>query len=115
MVDMLHCHESQFYEWLPYNAGYLDQVPTEGAARRAWLGERIRRRIGPLARRFRDRLVEIYGSERGNQIEFVEAYEVSEFGGPLDLAERARLFPFLPTGSTSSFIRKEWVDIPEEE
>ena len=27
LVAMLHCHQSQFYEWLPYNAGYLDQVP----------------------------------------------------------------------------------------
>ena len=31
LVGMLHCHQSQFYEWLPYNAGHLDQVP-EGDA-----------------------------------------------------------------------------------
>ena len=27
LVGMLHCHQSQFYEWLPFNAGHLDQVP----------------------------------------------------------------------------------------
>ena len=33
-----------------------------------------------------------------------------------DSATRQRLFPFLPaTAPTSSFTRKEWVDIPEEE
>ena len=115
MIDMLDCHESQFYEWLPYNAGYLDQVPPDKKARRQWLGERIRRRVTPLTKRFRDRLIEIYGETRGSQIEYVEAYEVSEFGAPLDPAQRARLFPFMPAASSSSFIRKEWVDIPEEE
>jgi hypothetical protein len=115
LVDMLDRHESQFYEWLPYNAGYLDQVPVEAAARRGWLGERIRHRIEPLADRYRDLLVRTYGPERGRQIRYVEAFEVSEYGAPLDAAARARLFPFLPADSpaVSPFVRKQWVDLPE--
>ena len=27
IADMLHCHTSQFYEWLPFNTGVLEQVP----------------------------------------------------------------------------------------
>ena len=27
IVDMLHCHVSQFYEWLAYNTQTLEQVP----------------------------------------------------------------------------------------
>jgi LmbE family N-acetylglucosaminyl deacetylase len=117
VVSMLHCHESQFYEWLPYNAGYLDQVPEGEAARRAWLAERIGRRIRPLADRHRDLVLQTYGEEHGQRVRFIEAFEVSEFGAPLDAQARVRLFPFLPAGSAASapFTRKEWVDLPEEE
>ena len=54
LMDMLHCHVSQFYEWLPFNAGHLDQVPASDADRRRWLGERISRRLRPLADRYRE-------------------------------------------------------------
>ena len=81
-IDMLHCHQSQFYEWLPFNAGQLEQVPADGASRRRWLGDRIRRRIRPLADRYRAELVRTYGPERGRAVEYVEAFEVSELGAP---------------------------------
>jgi LmbE family N-acetylglucosaminyl deacetylase len=117
VVAMLHCHQSQFYEWLPFNAGYLDEVPAGDEARREWLAERLRRRIEPLADRFRDLVIRTYGPERGACIRTIEAFEVSEYGAPLDAQARARLFPFLPGSSTagSPFVRKEWVDIPEME
>lgn len=116
LMAMLHCHESQFYEWLPYNAGHLDQVPAGDPERRAWLSERMRRRLRPLADRYRDIVVRTYGPERGANVQFIEAFQVSEFGAPLDAATHARLFPFLPAGTAaSSFVRKEWIDIPEDE
>jgi LmbE family N-acetylglucosaminyl deacetylase len=116
LVAMLHCHESQFYEWLPYNAGYLDQVPAGDAERRVWLAERISRRIRPLADRYRELVIATYGAERGKQVRHIEAFEVSEYGAPLDEAARARLFPFLPASAKAgSFARKEWVDIPEDD
>ena len=34
-IDMIDAHVSQFYEWLPWLAGRLDQVPKDAAARRA--------------------------------------------------------------------------------
>jgi LmbE family N-acetylglucosaminyl deacetylase len=116
VVAMLHCHQSQFYEWLPYNAGYLDQVPPEDTARVPWLAERLRSRIGPLADRYRDLIIQTYGTERGERVRLIEAFEVSEYGAPLNAEARTRLFPFLPAGSSagSSFTRKEWVDIPDD-
>ena len=116
MIAMLDCHRSQFYEWLPYNAGHPEQVPAGDDERRVWLARRMGRRIRPLADRYRDLVVRTYGPDRGPKVEYVEAFEVSEYGAPLDAAERVRLFPFLPTtaAGAASFARKEWVDLPEE-
>jgi N-acetylglucosamine malate deacetylase 1 len=116
LIGMLHCHQSQFYEWLPYNAGHPEQVPQGDAARRRWLAERMRQRLRPLADRHRGLVVQTYGPERGGAVEYVEAFEVSEYGAPLDAAARRRLFPFLPGAAPDApFRRKEWVDIPEED
>lgn len=117
LIAMLHCHQSQLYEWLPYNAGQSDQVPEGEDDRRAWLAGRIRQRLGSLADRCRDRLVQTYGPEHGGRVRAVEAFEISEYGAPLDAAARARLFPFLPAGApaASSFTKKQWVDLPEGE
>lgn len=114
VTAMLDCHVSQFYEWLPYNAGYAEHLPADAAGRRAWIGEMMKQRIGPLARRYRELIVQTYGLQRGAEIELVEAFQVSEFGAPLDADALKRLFPFLPEGAaTNSFVRKQWVDIPE--
>jgi LmbE family N-acetylglucosaminyl deacetylase len=117
LVDMLHCHVSQFYEWLPFNGGYADQVPADAASRRRWLAERMQRRMRPLADRHRDAVVRTYGVEQGRKIEYIEAFEVSEYGAPLDDAARARLFPFLPAiaplGDTATVA--DWSDLRDDE
>jgi N-acetylglucosamine malate deacetylase 1 len=117
VASMLHCHASQFYEWLPFNAGYLDQVPKEDKARREWLAERFRSRVRPLADRYRSLIERTYGPERGGRVEYIEAFEVSEYGAPLDATTQARLFPFLPKDGSkgSTFTRKVWADIPESD
>jgi N-acetylglucosamine malate deacetylase 1 len=115
VVAMLHCHQSQFYEWLPYNAGCLEQVPREDSAREEWLAESMRKRIRPLADRYRELLIRTYGKEHGATVRLIEAFEVSEYGAPLDASARSRLFPFLPAASSArfSFTKKVWADIPE--
>lgn len=117
IIDMLNCHESQFYEWLPYNAGILDHVPETPEDRRAWLHDRMKQRIRPLANRYRDLLMRTYGEEKGNLINYIEAYEVSEYGAPLTPEARSRIFPFLPplAGLGSSKAAQEWVDIRDDE
>jgi LmbE family N-acetylglucosaminyl deacetylase len=94
IVAMLHCHPSQFYEWLPYNTQTLDQVPPAEADRRRWLGDQTRSRLRARADQFRTLLVRTYGMERGGKIEYLEAFEGCEYGAPLDEAARRRLFPF---------------------
>ena len=96
VVDMLDCHKSQFYEWLPYNFGHEDELPENPRERRAWLGKRFRERIAPLADRYRDLVIVAYGEQRGRQIRYVEAFEPCEYGSSLTDECRQRLFPFLP-------------------
>jgi LmbE family N-acetylglucosaminyl deacetylase len=96
VVDMLHCHTSQFYEWLPFNSGALEQVPATDGERRAWLAGQVHARLRRQADRFRSLLVEAYGPERGAAVEYAEGFEPCEYGAPLDAAARGRLFPFVP-------------------
>ncbi len=91
-LDMIRCHESQLFEWLPYNQGRLDEVPDGSAERRAWLDEQFRNRIAAIADHWREPLVRDFGQERGEQIRYVEAIQACPFGSPLDRAAVQRLF-----------------------
>jgi LmbE family N-acetylglucosaminyl deacetylase len=92
IVDMLHCHASQFYEWLPYNSGVADQVPVDQAGRRTWLARQIRQRLGRRADKYRELLIARYGPERGAAVQVAEAFEACEYGAPLDAEALRRLF-----------------------
>jgi N-acetylglucosamine malate deacetylase 1 len=96
IVEMLHCHVSQFYEWLPYNTGVLDQVPPSETERKAWLAEQVQLRLRKQAERFRSLLIQCYGPQKGKSVEFAEAFESCEYGAPFDEMARCHLFPFLP-------------------
>jgi N-acetylglucosamine malate deacetylase 1 len=93
-LEMLHCHTSQFYEWLPYNQGRLDQVPEDEDARKAWVNELWGARSHDLSDTHRDALVARYGEERGRAVRHAEAIEISEYGAQPTLQELATLFPF---------------------
>jgi N-acetylglucosamine malate deacetylase 1 len=93
-AEMIHCHTSQVYEWLPYNGGYLDQVPAAADERQSWLRARYELRLSANADRFRDLLMARYGEERGRNVRYAEAFEACEYGAPLTDDARRRLFPF---------------------
>ena len=93
-LDMLHCHESQFYEWLPYNQNKLEQVPEDLQERRAWLASQRLPAMAEEADRCRELLKKLYGEERGSQIKYAEALEISELGGAVTEESFSRLFPF---------------------
>jgi len=94
-VDALDAHVSQMYEWLPWVGDYLDEVPESEAARREWLGQRLRNRstIDPDVR---TTLEEWYGPERARQVDFAEAFEVTEYGHQPSKEDLRRIFPMLP-------------------
>ncbi len=96
VVDMLHCHKSQFYDWLAYNHRYTEELPADDDARRLWLTDRVKQRIAPLADRFLDLIVSTYGPVHGPEIQYIEAFEICEYGAPLTEESRRHLFPYLP-------------------
>jgi LmbE family N-acetylglucosaminyl deacetylase len=93
-VDMLDAHVSQVYEWLPYNGGYLDQVPAAPQERRAWLRQHMDERMRRDAERYRELLIARYGQQAGRAVQYAEAFESCEYGAALTEQNIKRLFPF---------------------
>ena len=97
LVEALCSHESQFFEWLAFEKGILDEVPPpeDVAARKAFITKYwMVPRKGYDAKRFRDGLAKRYGSEEAERIRFAEVLELSEYGYQPAQEELARLFPF---------------------
>ncbi len=92
-LDMIHCHTSQMYEWLPFNAGRLDQVPKSPRERREWVAYRLDA-FRAIADRHRDLLIKYYGAERGSKVQYAEAFEACEYGSALTEDNIPVLFPF---------------------
>jgi LmbE family N-acetylglucosaminyl deacetylase len=93
-INMLDAHVSQFYEWLPWTTGELEQVPKDAAQRKKWLRE------WPMAERtmqpqWREALEKRYGAQAGG-IQHAEAFEITEYGRQPSEEEIRKLFPFFP-------------------
>jgi LmbE family N-acetylglucosaminyl deacetylase len=91
-VDALDAHTSQFYEWLPWVDGQLEEVPRDPAARKAWLAKSRGGRINPDVRKT---LEKWYGAERAKQVRYAEAFELCEYGAQPNDEQLRRLFPML--------------------
>src|SRR6185312_10447326 len=78
-IAMLDAHQSQFYEWLPYNGGYADEVPDDVEARREWLASKMAGLSGRLSDRLRPYLLKAFGPNRGRAIQLIEAFEACEY------------------------------------
>lgn len=91
-LDALDAHESQFYEWLPWVEGCIDDVPDGAQARKDWLASWWARDISPPQR---EALASWYGPERAKQIEHAESFQIAEYGYQPSDDEIRRLFPML--------------------
>lgn len=91
-LDAMDSHVSQFYEWLPWIDGYLDQVPKDKVERKQWLRRRVERPISPAVKAA---LEKWYGKERAAAVKAAEAFEVSEYGAQPDEATLRKIFPMV--------------------
>ena len=88
-------HASQYFEWLPWLSGYLDQIPADEEGRLKYLGSRRTFRPGETTR---EALLKWYG-EKGSSVQHAEAFEICEYGKRPNEAEILILFPMLPQPS----------------
>lgn len=96
ITEMLACHKSQFFEWLPYNRRELSDVPRGDAGRKHWLKDKLIERFAQRTQRFWPATVAAYGEAAARNIPFIEPYEISEYAGRLTPERRRELFPFVP-------------------
>ena len=96
VFDLLSCHESQMFEWLPHNHGLTESAPSDVSGCRALLRQFYESRVTDIADQFREQLIDQFGPEHGKSLQHVEAFEISEYAAPLKEADRKRFFAFAP-------------------
>ena len=97
-ADALWLLESQIESlWATGNFERVVPVPKEGAereTRRKAMRDRFVRRAESVADKYRDKLIELYGEEKGKKIRYAEAFELCEYGSRASPDKLKQLFPF---------------------
>ena len=95
-LDMLDAQISQFYEWLPWTEGKLEEVPKDNTARKKWLAAyRVVVSNGNVKPEWRSTLEKFYAAE-ASRVQHAEAFEITEYGRQPTEEEIRKLFPFFP-------------------
>lgn len=95
-IHAMDAHTSQMYEWLPWIGHYLQEVPSNVAARETWLAKT---RAVEITAAVRSSLEAWYGKEKAAQVKHAEAFEICEYGKQPNEAEKKKLFPMLGISS----------------
>ncbi|MCX8108073.1 MAG: PIG-L family deacetylase [Verrucomicrobiae bacterium] len=94
-LDALDKLVSQFHEGGANGGPTLMPSDVAGQVERArQVREHFRSRQKNLTNRFKPAVIEWYGEDRARNIQYVEAFEICEYGRRPDRAELKRLFPF---------------------
>jgi hypothetical protein len=88
-VYAMSAHESQYFEWLPWVDGQLDQVPADKDKRLEWLAAQ---RKPSMTQEKKECLAKWVGEEKASQATMGEAFEICEYGKKPTEAEIRELF-----------------------
>jgi LmbE family N-acetylglucosaminyl deacetylase len=84
---------SQFGDRDSWQARTRPNVPQSDAERAGFLLEGVKQRSVDVANQYRDTLVALYGSERGQAIKYAEAFQLNQYGRQAPLEELKKMFP----------------------
>jgi LmbE family N-acetylglucosaminyl deacetylase len=84
---------SQFGDKDSWQGRTLPGVPQDDGARQAYLLDQVKQRSAAVADKYRERLIALYGQERGSKVHYAEAFELSQYGRQAPVEELKGLFP----------------------
>jgi LmbE family N-acetylglucosaminyl deacetylase len=84
---------SQFGDKDSWQGRTLPNVPQDDRGREAYLLDVVKNRSAAVADKYRDRLIALYGKERGSKVKYAEAFELSQYGRQASVDELKGMFP----------------------
>lgn len=66
----------------------------EQEKRRKEVAKSFARRFAGNAKKYREKLIELYGQEKGSKVQYAEAFQLCEYGRQPSEAELKKMFPF---------------------
>ena len=84
---------SQFGDAESWQASTLPNIPKEDNKREEHLLNLFKQRNEDVAKKFRSRLEELYGKEKGSKFRYAEAFELCQYGRQASVEELKSLFP----------------------
>jgi LmbE family N-acetylglucosaminyl deacetylase len=84
---------SQFGDEDSWQGRTLANVPKGDRERAAYLLDIVKKRNIAIADLYRDRLVALYGAERGKKVQYAEAFQLGQYGRQASVDELKAMFP----------------------
>jgi LmbE family N-acetylglucosaminyl deacetylase len=84
---------SQFGDKDSWQGRTVPNVPQGDTERAAFLLDIVKKRNAAVAEQYRDRLVALYGEERGRKIQYAEAFQLGQYGRQAPPDELKAMFP----------------------
>jgi hypothetical protein len=86
---------SQFGDKDSWQGRTLQNVPAGDAERASYLLEAVKKRNMAVGEQYRERLVALYGPERGKRVQYAEAFQLGQYGRQPAIEELRKMFPGL--------------------
>lgn len=90
-IYAMSAHESQYFEWLPWTVGQLEQVPAGKEERLKFLAKRY----SPANEMVKKLLIKWYGEPRGNNTRYAETFRYTPYSRQPSDDETRKLFPMM--------------------